>query len=477
MLQLKSAAFLGAFFFTQLLTAQSGPDGTANTNPKIKCYFNRSVNTGVSSGVNAVYLNGTFDDTLAAYFNRAKYTIDVAQYDFTGSSASNVKVIATAANKAFLRGVIIRWIYNGGSNNSGLNMLNSNIHTLGSPTTSGYGIMHDKFVAIDANSANAGDAVLITGSYDWSDQQTTSDYNNMVVIQDQPMTKAFYQEFNKMWGGTGAAPNSAASAFGPNKTASATTSFMVNGTPVEVYFSPKDDAGTHLKSSIATANFDLHFGIYTFTDNSIATAIKNKYSGSVAGFGIMDAFSVSYSPYTTLNSFMGNNLKVYDGGNNSIYHNKMMLIDALHPASDPQVVTGSFNWTISGESSNDENMIVIHDATIANQYYQSICKNFTDAGGAPCTPVVADEEPADGRIFRVFPNPFIDVINLRSGSPGGADLTLRLTDAVGHVLTERRMQATGEMQMRLPELPNGMYFMHVLEGGQVFVYKLIRQER
>src|ERR1700749_3302996 len=67
-------------------------------NPKIKCYFNHPVNTKISTGSNAIYLNGTFADTIAACINRAKYTVDIAQYDFTSTSTSTVARIAVAAN-------------------------------------------------------------------------------------------------------------------------------------------------------------------------------------------------------------------------------------------------------------------------------------------------------------------------------------------------------------------------------------------
>ncbi len=351
-------------------------------NPNIKCYFNHPVNTSVSSGANAVYLNGTFDDTVAAYIDRAKYTVDIAQYNFTSTASSIVAKIATSVNNAFNRGVVVRWIYNGSSGNSGLSLLNPGIKTLGSPTTSGYGIMHDKFMIIDANSATASDAILMTSSYDWSTQQTNYDFNNIVVIQDQPISIAFYNEFNKMWGGTGSQPNISTSTFGNYKTPSTQTSFNVNGTVIELYFSPKDAASTHLKNAINTADHELFFGIYTFTDYSVANAIKTKINSGVAAKGIIDQFSQTYSPYPTLKPLMGNNLILYTGSD--IYHNKMMVIDADHPASDPQVFTGSYNWSNAGTNTNDENTIIIHDSSVANQYLQSLCQNFADLGGAAC---------------------------------------------------------------------------------------------
>jgi hypothetical protein len=350
-------------------------------NSKIKCYFNHPVNNAISTGQNAIYLNGTFPDTIAAYINRAKYTVDIALYNYTSTAGSIVAKLATAVNNAYNRGVIIRWIYDGSSSNTGLSLLNAGIQTFASPINSGY-IMHNKFVVIDANSATASDPFAITGSYNWSTQQTNTDYNNIIIVQDKPVALAYYNEFNKMWGGSGPTPNVGAAVFSTSKTASAQTSFNVNGTTVELYFSPKDNAGTHLQNAINTANDDLFFGIYAFTDNSIANLINTKYNAGINVRGIMDVFSQTYTPYTTLNSVLGSNMIVYNS--TGLYHNKIMIVDAFDSTSDPLVCTGSFNWSLSAETSNDENSIIVHDPFIANQYYQSLCQNFTDFGGIPC---------------------------------------------------------------------------------------------
>src|SRR6185437_1159999 len=346
------------FMFSAMIKAQTA-------NPKIKCYFNHRVNTAVSSGTNAIYIAGTVSaDTIASYINRAKYTVDIAQYDYTSSGSSHVKIIATAINNAHARGVVVRWIYDGSSSNTGLSQITwtTNVNKLASPVTSGY-IMHNKFMIIDANSTTASDAYLWTGSYDWSDSQMGSDYNNMVIIQDQSVAQAYWTQFNLMWGGSGATPVTANEKFSTNKPSSTTTSFTVNGTPIQVYFSPKDGPEFHLDNMINTANDELAFGIYTFTDNTIAGTIKTKYTGGVTAFGIMDQYSTTGTytvPYGTLSPVMGANLKTYTGS--YIYHNKMMLVDYLHPTSDPQVATGSYNWSSAGANVNDENMIIIHDA-------------------------------------------------------------------------------------------------------------------
>jgi hypothetical protein len=352
-------------------------------NPRIKCYFNHPVNNSISTGANAIYLNGSFPDTIAAYINRAKYSVDVCLYNFTAFNNSNTAKIATAANAAVNRGVNIRWIYNGtaATNNTGLSLLSPLVQKFASPNYDSY-IMHNKFMVVDVNSPDSNDAVVLTGSYNWSDQQATADYNNLVFIQSKQVCLAFYHEFNKMWGGTSLTPNAANAAFSTFKTASGLTQFNVDGTLVEVYFSPKDALNTRLQSSIQTAEHGLFFGVYTFTDNTTANLIKNKYLQGLFVRGIMDDFSQPFNAYSTLAPVLGSDMLLFSGSNS--YHSKTMLVDPLNPYSDPMVFTGSYNWTTQGTVSNDENVVVIHDAAIANQHYQSMCRDFTELGGIAC---------------------------------------------------------------------------------------------
>jgi len=358
-------------------------------NPRIKCYFNHPVNNEVSTGLNAVYLNSTFDDSIAAYINRAKYTVDIALYNYTSNVGGTLAKVATAANNAYSRGVRVRWVYDGSSGNTGISLLNAAIPRIASPTTAAYGIMHNKFMVIDAASANANDAWVLSGSYNWSATQTTSDFNNIILIQDQPLAQAFVTEFQKMWGSTGANPNAATAVFGPFKTPSTQSQFNVGGTLVEVFFSPKDTTLAALKKVVRSAGNDLFAGIYAFTDTSLANRMADRYRAGVAVRAILDQFSMTYTsstntPYYILSALLGAKLQLYVSAS-STFHNKVMVADALDVNSDPQVATGSYNWSFSATTSNDENLLIIHDAAITNQYYQALCEEFTTLGGIPCS--------------------------------------------------------------------------------------------
>jgi phosphatidylserine/phosphatidylglycerophosphate/cardiolipin synthase-like enzyme len=353
---------------------------------KIKIYFNRPVDDALATNYPAVFLNQTWADTLCAYINRAKYTIDVAQYDY--SYTSTVANIATAINSAYSRGVVVRWIYNGSSTNSALTNLNSGISKLASPTSSAYNIMHDKFVIIDANSVDTLDPIVWTGSNDWSQEMVDSDYNNIIIFQNQPLARAYTAQFNQMWGGSGATPVTANEKFGPFKTDLGPHIFNIGGSTVELYFSPTDSTNNHILDVINSANSQLYFGVYELTETNDANAIVAKKNAGLSVAGCVDQYDSTNggTAFTILRTGLGSDLKVY-AQNYSIYHNKYVIADPCNTASDPQVLTGSHNWTTSADTKNDENTVIIHNADVANIYYQAFYANFTQFNGilTPCT--------------------------------------------------------------------------------------------
>lgn len=461
---LKLWLIVSLFFILSIVSAQ---------NPKIKCYFNHPVNTAVSSGFNAAY-NTAFRDTLIGYINRSKYTLDFCVYNYIYSSGDGFNAIATAVNNAFARGVVVRWIHDGLSSNSGLSLLNPSINTIGSPTTASYGICHNKFVVIDANSPNPNDAYVWTGSYNFTAAQNNTDYNNIIIFQDKPLALAFTAQFEQMWGSNTPVPNLINSKFGTFKTPSTQTSFTVNGTPVQVFFSPKDNPTTYLQNAVNSANSELFFGIYAFTDNNVATAIKNRVLAGVTAQGIEDSFSQSYSPYTTLSPVMNTNIKIYSGA--GLYHNKMMLVDVFHPSSDPLVCTGSYNWSGAGTGTNDENMVVVHDSIIANQYYQSFCKNFIDVGGASCAVATTGVEDFDLGISQmaVYPNPTKDVVNIKL-KESHPDSEIKITNMIGEVIFQDTLKYTMAEKINISNFASGVYFVQVKTGNSILVQKIVKQ--
>ncbi len=168
----------------------------------IKIYFNHPVSTNFASnsGNHAHYLNEIVDDTLIAYINRAKQTVDVTIYNWT----SDFNNITNALNNAYTRGVRVRIIYEQDNANTGINSLNAAIGRVSRLTSSS--IMHNKFVVIDAHNTDPNVPVLWTGSTNWTDGQINDDPNSVIVVQDQSLAITYEIEFEEMWGSNGAQP-------------------------------------------------------------------------------------------------------------------------------------------------------------------------------------------------------------------------------------------------------------------------------
>jgi len=438
-----------------------------NAYGKIKVYFNHPVNTSISTGTNAIYLNQSIDDTLIAYINRTKYTLDVAMYDY--SQTSSFSDIATVVNNAYSRGVTVRWIYDGSSANSGLNSINSNIKRLGSPTGSAYGIMHNKFIIMDANSTNANDPIIWTGSCNLTSYQINSDVNNIIIIQDKNLAQAYTSEFNEMWGDSTATPNLSASKFGPYKTDNTPHLFTIDGKTVELYFSPSDGTNSKILKTISTANTDMYFGIYTFTYSTDADSIKSKINHGVYTAGIIDEYSQTYDPYTILNPVMGNLLEVFTQGS-TLYHNKFLIVDPSNPGSDPTVLTGSHNWTLSADTKNDENTLIIHDATIANVYFQSFYQNFTDLGGTLHPPQGIDnvESGADDNIINIYPNPFTNTATLQiNPDVKMIKAALIIFDLLGKPVKKYELISNHSIIINKENLTKGLYICKLIDEGKL----------
>ena len=432
---------------------------------KIKVYSTQPVDTSISTGVNAVYLDKSYDDTLIAYIQRAKYTIDIAvfSYDQYGQMSN----IANAVNQAKANGRQIRWIYCGGVGNSGLSLLNSSIPTLASPTSALYAIMHHKFVIFDANSPDPEDAIVFTGSANWNPDQINEDENNLVIVNDQPVALTYLEEFNEMWGSTGMAPDTSVSRFGPFKTNNTQHFFQVDGKTVEVYFSPSDNTNSHLINVINSADNDLNFGVYTFTRPDIADTIVHKINQGVITKGIMDQYSIGFNAHTILTPVMGNDLKVFTHPD-SIFHSKYMIVDACDPNSDPVVEVGTHNWTTAAETKNDENVLIIHDDTIANIFLQAFKASFERLGGSmqDCSSSSIDEQDVE---MKIYPNPAKDYLKVEL--PSGIVNSIYI---YSNVCTVVRSEKPGSNLINTSDIVSGSYVIKVVTPQKIYFKKFLK---
>jgi phosphatidylserine/phosphatidylglycerophosphate/cardiolipin synthase-like enzyme len=352
----------------------------SNSSGDMKSYFNSAVDVSYSNGVDAIYLPSTIDDTLIKYIERAKYTIDFTIYNFNNTGISN---ISNALKAAANRGVRVRVIGCGTTANLGIDeLVGSAVHLLIGPSSSQRtGIMHNKFIVFDAQSADANDPLVWTGSTNFTDGQINLDANNVIIIQDQSLARAYQIEFEEMWGSYGYEPNSANARFGSTKKNNTPHKFVIDGKNVECYFSPTDGVNAKIVEVISTANSDLSVATMLITRIEMANAIVARKSAGVAVNVITDNAG---SNNATVNTTLSNSLTThytFDEVSSGMLHHKYMIIDQAAPSSDPMLFTGSHNWSAAADNENDENTLIIHDATLPNIYYQQFVKRFVDNMG------------------------------------------------------------------------------------------------
>jgi len=409
----------------------------SNSSGVIRPYFNHSVDVSVSTGVDAQNITTYFNDTIKAYMDRAQSTLDICVYNASDAT------IATAINDAYNRGVSVRYIADDDVVNSMLSSLNPNIPIVyRDPVPAG--IMHNKFIIVDANSAN--NAWVMSGSTNWTNPNNLfNDYNNLIFIQDQAIAKAYTLEFEEMWGGT----------FGTHKTNNTPHKFIVDGKDVEVYFSPSDQTTSKILEVINDVDYTLEFGLLGFTRDDLGQAVidmHNSFGTNVRG--IIEDVNTTGSEFAALIA-AGVNVKSHMGISYA-FHHKYAIADADVTLSDPTVLTGSHNWSSNAENNSDENTIIIHDHTIANIYLQEFTERFNELGGSGINDLIELK-------ISVFPNPSVGIVNLKT--------ELKIEKINLYAIDGKLLNTTKELSIQINT--KGVYFIKIFTKKGNLVRKIV----
>lgn len=450
----------------------------SNSSGAIKTYFSRPVDQYVAnpSFNTATYLPNLFDDTLKAYIDRSMVTLDIAIYSMDNNGTA---LLVQAINDAYNRGVRVRVIAEGGNTNAGLQQLNGAIPVLLSPTVpvNYYGIMHNKFFVIDAEDNDPFKPVVMSGSTNWSIDQLNNDRNNLVFIQDQSLAKVYQMEFEEMWGGNGAQPNLSNSKFGPDKSDNTPHELLIGGKKVESFFSPSDDTNNQILRSIQSANSELYFATMVFTRFDLAYAVEERVDiYNVYSAGIMDdSAGGSGTSFQIMQGAMGNTLLLFDHSSQpGIMHHKYMIADQGNVSSDPLVLTGSHNWSSGANVRNDENTLIIHDAAIANQFYQEFHNMYNGNGGS-----VGTEEFISSTGNLIAPNPANSNYTIYFNSAVTENAQVFITDITGKILFSNDVNITpgiNSIRGDVYNFDNGMYFVNIKSSKGTVTTKLIVQK-
>jgi phosphatidylserine/phosphatidylglycerophosphate/cardiolipin synthase-like enzyme len=207
--------------------------------------------------------------------------------------------------------------------------------------------MHDKFVIIDRTE-------VWTGSMNFTTGGGYLDNNNLIRLRSTKLAEDYSHEFEQMF---------IDDHFGSLKSADTPNpAVTINGSPIEIYFSPQDGTLEHILGVINTAQESIAFMAYSFTSDELAEALIARAHSGVRVIGVFDKDQYHSNAGTEYDTLTQAGIDVRLDGNPRLMHHKVIIID------QQTVITGSYNFSHNAEHNNNENTLIIHNQDIAAQY-------------------------------------------------------------------------------------------------------------
>jgi phosphatidylserine/phosphatidylglycerophosphate/cardiolipin synthase-like enzyme len=133
--------------------------------------------------------------------------------------------------------------------------------------------------------------------------------------------------------------------------------------PVEVAFSPHRGATELVVHTVESARTSIRVAAYSFTSKPIAEALLDARKHGIDVRVVVDKSNAT-ARYTAATFLANQGVPVRVDHRYAIMHHKFVVVDGA------TVETGSFNYTAAAERSNAENVLVLHDPAVAQQYGQ-----------------------------------------------------------------------------------------------------------
>lgn len=289
----------------------------------------------------------SIEGRLIEKINAAQNSIHVAAFEF------GLTPVGEALIAARQRGVDVRWITDdenglGADEDPGRGQFamlqNAGIEVHADNRAA---LMHNKFWIFDQQ-------IVWTGSTNITSSAIFQQNNNVVVIDSPEIAAMYEREFFEMWEGK----------FGPKSPSTANSQIaIVDGTLIQVYFSPEDDVLNRIIPIVAAAQSNIRFLAFSFTDYPLAKAMIDRYAAGVDVLGVYEKTG-SETEGAELRTFLCAHVPVRQDGNPRFLHDKLIVVD------NRIVITGSFNFSNNATDNNDENVVIIDNPEIANFYMQ-----------------------------------------------------------------------------------------------------------
>lgn len=246
--------------------------------------------------------------------------------------------------------------------------------------SAGSGLMHHKFVVIDENVTILSSANF-TPSCIHGDVGVSSSRGNdnaLMVIKSKPLNRLFAEEFDLLW----------TARFGIQKPFRGARTVTVAGKKLTVQFSPSTrkvewEMTTNglISKQIKTARVSVQAGLFVFSDQKIADAMKEV--SPKASISVLVESKFAFRFFSQVLDLLGvvipNPSCVIPPDNNpwspavqtagsvrnkagDVLHHKFGVVDKK------KTIFGSHNWSEAANSINDEFLVVVDDAETASEF-------------------------------------------------------------------------------------------------------------
>jgi phosphatidylserine/phosphatidylglycerophosphate/cardiolipin synthase-like enzyme len=402
----------------------------------IPIFFDRQVDASFSDGSHPAATGPSVIETdIIARIDQVTSTLDIAMYNTTRVT------IVQALQRAVQRGVAVRYIAEDETSNTALD----GIFSFPILYRQEDGIMHNKFVIADADDPDK--AWLWTGSTNFTTSQLSSDPNHAYVLKNQALALNYRREFDEMWGSSSGHEGEKA---GQEKSDNTDHLFKIGNTVIESYFSPSDETNCHIMEALASADHQALIGLLLLTKEDLTDEIIALHQKGVDTRVIIEDEGTSSTSVLRLR-LAGVPVAIHDLS--SLFHHKYAIIDEGHADSDPQVISGSHNWTLSADVINDENTLIFHDQSVTNIFRQEFEARWSELESTSTADV------SKYQTLKVYPNPATDHLDITN--PTGQKCMVNLIDANGCILRKEKMDPHETLHLTFDgSLPEGLYFIN-----------------
>lgn len=297
----------------------------------------------VSVSIEVYFTPDQGDEMLQEYLgsiNAAQERIEIAVYNLTHEAVTDALLDASAG------GVVVR-VVTDADNMDGAEVIR--LQQAGVQVIAGSedGLMHNKFTIIDGTE-------LWLGSLNLTYTSVGTDANCVVRMVSEKAARNYQAEFDEMFHDHLFGADSPFNTPFPQ--------WVESGIPMEVYFSPDDGVSARLLRLVNEARTSIDVLAYSFTLDNLGDVLVMAQSRGVTVRIVYDASKAVADSGSEYAFLLSRGMDVRLDGDDGAMHQKTIIVDRS------VVVFGSYNFTSAAEKRNDENIFIIHDPGVADDF-------------------------------------------------------------------------------------------------------------